>query len=598
MLFFAGNIICYCTAAQTADSLKAVMKSNAVYSQKIKAYLTFEEKFGLQNFDEMLQVGNEALGLARHHGDSVSVADFKRYIGEAFYFKGKYDIAAQYYYASINLLENTGEKKKLALVYNELAKLYRKTKDLTQSLETYNKALAIFQSLNDKPGISMIMNESGVVFEYAKQYPQAIERYKTSLQIDKELKDSIGISYALSNLAGVYTIQKKYATAEIYILQALQIRKKLKDTFSLALTYSDIAATYAAMKNFVKAKPYIDTSNTIADKMNYPELQQNNYILLADIAKEEEDYKTALHYYQKGTSIHDSLFTLDKTKQIEELKTQYQTVKKEQKIQEQQSQITKQNMLIIISGALLVLIILFAYMQYRRTKWKQAIQMQSTLLQQQKLATKAVLEAEEKERIRIAKDLHDGIGQMMSVAKMNLSTIEEELVLNADEKLKMERIIGLVDESCREVRSVAHNLMPNALLKAGLASAVREFIDKIDTHSLRIDLYNEGLQERLDADTETVLYRVIQESVNNVLKHSGANGLDISLINDADGISVTIEDNGKGFNTANMEAFSGIGLKNMKTRIEYLKGTIEWNSMPGKGTLVAIHIPAGTKNNS
>ena len=214
-------------------------------------------------------------------------------------------------------------------------------------------------------------------------------------------------------------------------------------------------------------------------------------------------------------------------------------------------------------------------------------------MRQQELSTRAVLEAEEKERERIAKDLHDGVGQIMSAAKMNLSSFENEIkFLEPHQKEKFEKIISLVDESCKEVRTVSHNMMPNALLKAGLSAAIREFIDKIDTKVLKIDLYSEGLNERLESNLETVLYRVIQECVNNVIKHSGANHLDISLIKDKDGISATIEDNGKGFDARESKAFEGLGLKNIRTRIEYLKGTVDFDSTPGKGTLVAIHVPA------
>jgi two-component system NarL family sensor kinase len=135
---------------------------------------------------------------------------------------------------------------------------------------------------------------------------------------------------------------------------------------------------------------------------------------------------------------------------------------------------------------------------------------------------------------------------------------------------------------------------PNALLKSGLSSAVKEFIDKIDSRVLKVNLYSEGLNERLDSNIETVLYRVIQECVNNVIKHSGANELDISLIKDTDGIAATIEDNGKGFSVNEKGKTEGIGLKNISTRIEYLKGTVDFDSSPGKGTLVAIHVPLGS----
>ena len=133
--------------------------------------------------------------------------------------------------------------------------------------------------------------------------------------------------------------------------------------------------------------------------------------------------------------------------------------------------------------------------------------------------------------------------------------------------------------------------MPNALLKRGLASAVKEFIDKIDARVIRVSLHTEGLDERIDKNTETVLYRVIQECVNNVMKHAQASQLDIAIMKDKDGISASIEDNGKGFDASSQKHFEGIGIKNILSRINYLRGTVEFDSSPGKGTLVAIHVP-------
>jgi signal transduction histidine kinase len=175
---------------------------------------------------------------------------------------------------------------------------------------------------------------------------------------------------------------------------------------------------------------------------------------------------------------------------------------------------------------------------------------------------------------------------------MNLSAFESEIKFeDKEQQLAFEKIIQLVDESCKEVRNVSHNMMPNALLKSSLSSAIREFIDKLDHKKLQVHLYAEGLDERLDSNTETVFYRVIQECVNNVIKHAEATTLDISLIKDKEGISATIEDNGIGFSISDKEKFKGMGLKNIITRIEYLKGTVDFDSTPGKGTLVALHVP-------
>ena len=241
---------------------------------------------------------------------------------------------------------------------------------------------------------------------------------------------------------------------------------------------------------------------------------------------------------------------------------------------------------------LVILGILLGYTQYRRYKWRQEAEMQANILRQQEMAATAVLEAEEAERSRIATDLHDGVGQIMSAAKMNLSAYEQNLTFkNSSEKESFEKIISLIDTGCKEIRSVSHSMMPNALLKNSLAAAIREFTDNLDHNSLKVHLYTEGFDESFNSNIETVLYRVIQECVNNVIKHSGASVLDISLVKEDKEITATIEDNGKGFDSSANEKKEGIGLKNIRTRIEYLKGTVDFKSKPGEGTLVALHIP-------
>ena len=261
-------------------------------------------------------------------------------------------------------------------------------------------------------------------------------------------------------------------------------------------------------------------------------------------------------------------------------------------IEEQQNRLAKNK--IVLSGVIALIILggLLAYTQYRRYQWKQEARMRTAVLKQQEEATKAVIEAEEAERQRIAKDLHDGVGQMISAAKMNLSAYEANgYFKNEEEKQNFEKIIALVDESCKEVRTVSHNMLPNALLKNNLSSAIQEFIDKLDHKKLQVHLYTQGLEERLDSNVEMVLYRVIQECVNNVIKHANADTLDISILREDGSITGTIEDNGKGFNTHDLVNSDGIGLKNIRTRIEYLKGTVDFDSSPGKGTLVALHVP-------
>ena len=579
-------------AQVNVDSLRRVINSKQPYQEKITASIKILENFETKNFDTTIIEGNKALALARKNTDSIAVAKIKRHIGVASYFQGKYDIAAKNYYESVAILEKANEKKELAPLYNELGKLYRKTRDLDKAMQNYEKAAALFKQLNDSAGVSMILNESGVVYEYKADYKEALNRYTASLNLAEARGDSLSVSYAVSNIAGIFVIEKKYTEAEKNLLRALNIRQLLKDSFAIALTYSDLGVAMNGKGDYIKATSYLQMSNKLAETLQYVELQSNNYSELASVAQRKGQYQEAYEYYLKRSYLRDSLYAMEKTKQIAELNTKYESAKKEQQIKEQHNRIRMQNFLFIGIGGLALLTGLLINSQYRRNKLRQEAQMKTELMKQQEMAVKAVIEAEENERQRIAKDLHDGVGQMMRAAKMNLSAFESEVQFANDEQKKsLKKVIQLVDESCKEVRTVSHIMMPNALLKNNLAAAIHDFVNKLNNKTLQAHVNTIGLDERMDSNIETVLYRVMQECVHNAIKHAGATTLDISLIRDKDGISGTVEDNGKGIDAADKDNFEGIGLKNITTRIEYLKGTVDFDTAPGRGTVVAFHVP-------
>jgi two-component system, NarL family, sensor kinase len=286
------------------------------------------------------------------------------------------------------------------------------------------------------------------------------------------------------------------------------------------------------------------------------------------------------------------LIDLTMQAQIAEMQTKYETVKKEKQIEDQKYTIAKRNYTIIGIVGLALLLSILAWAIFNRYRLRKKNELQQKLNEQQQKATINILAAEERERKRIASDLHDGVGQLMTAAWLNMQAINEKTKNTDSETAELlDKAMHLVDESCKEVRAVSHNMMPNALLKKGLVNAVKEFLQQINIKSTKINLQTEGLNNSLPNHVETVLYRVIQESVNNVVKHAQATSLDISINQDETGIDVMIEDNGKGFNFSEADKKDGIGLQNIKSRIEYLKGTVEWNTAENKGTLVAIHIP-------
>jgi signal transduction histidine kinase len=591
-LYFSMAVFSANAQTNNIDSLQFIIKFNAENTEKVKAYKALAQAIMFKDFDECQAAAKAGGKLAEKLNDPGSLSEFKKILGMTWYFKGTYDSAALYYYTALDILKKTDAPRIKAGVLNELGKLYRKTRDLDRALQMYDEAFAIYKKLSDENDMATILNESGVVFEYKEDYAEAIKRYKNSLTIREKLNDVAGKAYSLNFLGGVYTLQKNYVEAEKDLLKSLELREQLKDSFSIALSYSDLGYMYKEQANYTKAAEQYNLSNILATKMQYAELMQSNYRELAKIAEKTGKFALSLEYYKKQATLKDSIFSGDKMKQIEQLNAKYQTEKKEHQLKLQNAEINKKNYLLWGLTLGTVLLILLGNSFYRKRQLQNKMSLQAEVMKQQDMATKAIIHAEENERKRIAAELHDGVGQMMSAAKMNLSAIENEITFKDDaQKSAFEKVIGMMDESCKEVRSVSHQMMPNALLKSGLATAVKEFIDKIDSRIIKINLYAEGLDERLDTDVETVLYRVIQECVNNVIKHSGATKLDISLIKDVDGVSATVEDNGRGFDTSDKQKFEGIGLTNISSRVAFLKGTVDFDSSPGKGTLVAIHVP-------
>ncbi|MGC4102713.1 tetratricopeptide repeat-containing sensor histidine kinase [Ferruginibacter sp.] len=543
--------------------------------------------------DEAEKLINQSLNIRVRINDFSGQGYCLRSLGNIQYDKNDYTKALEYYLAAAPKFEKANDLKGLSGDYIWVGNVFNEgLHQFNKAVEYFDKSLVLAKQLNDSSLMSYDYNNLGQAYYFAKNYDSALYYYRQSRQLKELLEDDRGLGNAFSNISNVFFDRKEYDSAAVYNTYAFNIRQKQNDKKGMATSYSNGANIYLQQKNYTAAFEDYNKAIALGNEIGFKEPVIESYNGLSQYYEIKGDTKLALEYYKKYKLANDSIFNSGISQQLSTLQTKYETTKKQQLINEQQFELTKKQYWIYGSAGLLALVCLLSYSYYRRYKLKQEKRLQVEVMRQQDLSTKAVIVAEENERRRIAADLHDGVGQMMSAAKMNLSAFENDIPFKDDQqKISFEKIINLVDESCKEIRSVSHQMMPNALLKSGLASAIKEFIDKIDTRVLKVNLHTEGLNERLDGNVETVLYRVIQECVNNVIKHSGANSLDISLIKDTDGIAATIEDNGKGFNITNKENIEGIGLKNIRSRIEFLKGTVDFDSSPGNGTLVAIHVP-------
>ena len=543
--------------------------------------------------DEAKKLIEQSLNIRTEIKDHAGKGYCLRALGNIEYDKNDYAKALELYLAAAPEFEKANDLKGLSGDYIWVGNVFNEgLHQFDKAAEYFNKSLALAAQLNDSLLISYNYNNLGQAYYFAKNYNEALRYYQLSKKLKEILQDQRGLGNANSNISSVFFDTKQYDSAAFYNNISLSIRQKQNDKKGIATCYLNGGNIYLQQKNPEAAYNYYQQALTLGKEISFKESIIESYNGLSKYYELKGDAKQALDYYKKYKEQNDSIFNSDISNQLSTLQTKYETSKKQQLIEQQQFELTKKQYWIYGSVGLLFLMSLLGFSYYRRNKLKQEKKLQLEVIKQQDLATKGIITAEENERKRIAADLHDGVGQLMSVAKMNLSAFENEIQFNTEsQKISFEKVIGLVDESCKEIRSVSHQMMPNALLKSGLASAIKEFLDKLDSRVLKVNLHTEGLNERIDSNVETVLYRVIQECVNNVIKHAGANTLDISLIKDDDGIAATIEDNGRGFDSKDKLKFEGIGLKNIASRISYLKGTVDFDSKPGSGTLVAIHVP-------
>jgi signal transduction histidine kinase len=232
---------------------------------------------------------------------------------------------------------------------------------------------------------------------------------------------------------------------------------------------------------------------------------------------------------------------------------------------------------------------------YRNYKQKQKLQQQriSELETQQQLITaENVLKGEEQERTRLAKDLHDGLGGMLSGIKFSLNTMKGNLVMTPDNAQAFERSIDMLDSSIKEMRRVAHNMMPEALVKFGLDTALKDFCNDINrTGALEISYQSIGLENEIIEQTAAItIYRIVQELINNTMKYAAAKTAIVQVAKSGSQLAITVEDDGVGFDTALLKHSKGMGWSNIQNRVDFLKGKVDVRSEKEKGTSVHIEL--------
>jgi len=582
LLFLSTILPC---PGQNIDSLKkiAVGKSPAqtrlAAAKKTVGYLT--EK----NTDETLPVARIGLNLAIKLHDKNATGLMLRSIGAIYYLKGNYDSTAHYYNKAAEVLGSINRQDVLADDYTRLAQVYAKQKNYDKAINLYNVAANLAPKTGTRQTLMFALSQLGQLYEARQNYREALNYYRQSFDIAdsldfvKKAKENTSEAYSHNFMGDVMGSMNQKNSQPQDILKVIETKKALNDTLALTINYFNLGQLYKSKRMYPQALDALQNCLQHATQINYTDMQNSAVNEIADLYGQMGDYKQSLIYLKK----HATLRAAKNSKTIDELQTRYEITQREDQLLKQQFEITKRNywMIGIVVFVLLMLLIVFVF-------YKQA------QLKQRNAAMQAIIETEESERRRIAQDLHDSVSQTMSAAKINLTVIGGELpFVNDDQRKRFEKAINLVDYGFREVRTISHNMMPWALHKTGLAQVIKQFIENIESNTIAINFYSKGFDAPFDDTIEIILYRVLQESVNNVMKHANASRLDISLIKDEANISLTIEDNGRGFDAANPEA--GMGLNNLRSRINFLKGKVELDSQAGRGTLVSVYVPVTGK---
>lgn len=638
VVFLLGNFSSS-MAISPSDSLSLLLSKAKTAQQKLPLLLQLCDNYKNYPIDSFRRFIHQAQTIAYDLKDVTAQAEANYYLGVYYYRTNKMDSLSIAIFLKRDLVF---PKKNLNLALaNQIALLeassFVKQDKLKEALAIYFDVLARATIQQDSIAYLTALNGVGWVNLELGKFDEAInwlmkglqtpsskkyERYKLNYYVNiaacygalnkiSEAKKVIleGLELAeqhydlyikangLNILGNIYIEENNLPKAIECLTKATEIRNKIGDPFYIVADMSQLSLLYFSNKEFDKAIALSKKAVEIALEEDIEAKLPFLYFNLSEMQYKMGKYKDAYLTLNELNRYKDKRYQAVPAEKLKELEVKYQSSINENIIQKQKFQLTLKNYLLAGVVLLLLLVATMGIMAVRNAKNKASLKLKASLAQQREENTKAIIAIEEKERTRFAAELHDGLGPMLSAVKHNLSSFNHSLEsLPSNELETFNKAMNLLDESCKEVRSVSHSIMPNALLKNGLAHAVKDFISKVSNSNIFIDLHIHLFSKRLDSAIEVAVYRIIQECVNNVIKHAEATQLDISINQEPSELSVTIEDNGKGFEQSIMNN-QGIGLNNIKARVKYLNGQLEVDTRPGNGTLIAFHIPLTTSPN-
>ncbi len=549
-----------------------------------------------KSFIDGIEWLEKALELSEKSGNQQLIGRSHLSLGTNWYLKGDYEKCIVQYQEALDIFESSNDQKYIGRTCNELSVYYRKQKQYDKSLEQLDRSFEVCNQCGDMECVETSLNNRGVVYEMKGEFDLAATYYHKAKDIAIENNNEIGLSYIYNNLAELYRITEHYDSTKFYIDKSTEIRIQLNDQQGIAINWTNLGEMYFEMKDYDEASRCLIIASDMAKDIGFIDLLRHCYDLLYQVYKEQGDNELALYYQDQSVVLKDSLLNIEKINSLSEMEVKYETEKTEKELAEESKKrveselalANRNNWIIGILGLALALFFLILFLYQRKLKISQTEKDQE-ILKEKERGIEAVFEATEEERQRIAKDLHDGVGQQMSGIKMAWENISSSIKeRNPEVKSSIDEVSKILDEAADEVRSISHQMMPKTLEELGLIPALNEMLDKsLKFTKIKYNFEHFNINSRIEKRIEISLYRISQELLNNIIKHSEATNVSVQLFKNKNQLILIVEDNGKGFEMASND---GHGLLNIKSRLNTIHGEVNYDASTQKGTIATVRI--------
>lgn len=573
---------------------KEIKKINILYNQ-----LGITGRI-LGEFNEALDYFDEGIALAELTKDSTLLVLLYMNKANTLVEIYRYDEAIGLHMNSINIREELKDSAGLAQSFNNLAVLFRRNQEFDKAIDYLRKAQEINLKFGNKRALGLIASNLATNYINKNELDSVAELLDESVAYFEAVSDIRGIGLAQHNYGQFLSDQGNHRDAEERMLKALDIRKRIGSNTEIGDTYANLGKLKIAQGDLGAAKTYLQAAESLLDTAQTTETHLNVYAYQRDLHERIGDFKLAFAYQKKELDVERARYTEDARINAIKADSRYELEKRDLQLALEREKVRENRLVSFFVLAVIVLafvaVSFVLLLRWKQSKERHKAQLQF-LAQQQRIETaKGLRRAEEEERKRIAGKLHDDVGALLSVAKLNIDQLEKDLfVADSGATTKLATAQKLLGDVSDTVRSISHTLMPIAMEKYGLKAALFDLINAVNSSGkLKIEDIIEGLDDTAywSEDFQLGLYRIVQEILNNIIKHAQASHVLVQIVELEQTVSIYMEDNGNGFDTSTKE--TGLGIKLLKSNIEYLNGFIEINGHQNQGTFVVIELPIDT----